>query len=74
MNSLKMDEHNRIWVSSISNNIKMNKWRVFNQHGKLLAQFTWSQHQSLEAIKTGMCISKKGIKKARCRLLSINLS
>ncbi len=53
LNGMKIDDQNRLWVSTIVKNMNVYEWWVLNQKGKLLAQFTWPRNKPIKVIKNG---------------------
>jgi hypothetical protein len=53
LHSMKMDDHNRLWVSTIVKNQKVFQWWVLNKKGKLLAKFNWPRSKPIKKIKNG---------------------
>jgi hypothetical protein len=48
---MKMDDHNRLWISTIVENQKVYQWWVLNKKGKLLARFTWPRDEPIQDIQ-----------------------
>ena len=51
LNKIKLDDQNRLWVSTIVKDQKVYKWWVLTQKGKLLARFTWLRNKPIKVIK-----------------------
>lgn len=51
LNSIIVDEQNRLWVSTITDNRDEYDWWVINEDGELKARFTWSRERRLSAVK-----------------------
>lgn len=52
-NSLTVDDENRLWVSSPTEDTDINEWRVLSADGEKLAQFERPSSSSLELVKDG---------------------
>jgi hypothetical protein len=59
LHSMKIDDQNRLWVSTIVKNPKVYQWWVLNNKGKLLARFTWPRDKPIEVIKNGKVYTKE---------------
>jgi len=68
-NSLKLDNKGRLWVSTIIKNLKVCRWMVLNQNGKLLARYIWPRDKSIEVIKNGFIYTKEKNKKGLTRIV-----
>lgn len=51
LNSLTVDNKNRMWVSTITDDQDVYDWRIIDEEGEILAQFTWPRDQLLEEVK-----------------------
>jgi hypothetical protein len=51
--SLKVDDENRLWVSTIVNDLEVYEWRVIGADGERLAAFTWPRNRNLQQVKNG---------------------
>lgn len=49
--TMLLDDQQRLWVSSITQNPDENRWRVLDTEGRLLAQFLWPADRSIEAVQ-----------------------
>ncbi len=63
LNSMKIDDQNRLWISTIVPDQKVYQWWVLNQKGKLLARFTWPRDKPIEVIKNGYLYTMEKNKK-----------
>ena len=66
LHSIKIDDQNRLWVSTIVKNHKFYQWWVMNNQGKLLARFHWPREKPIKTIRNGYVYAvnknhKKGI-------------
>lgn len=52
-NMLKLDDKNRLWISTFTEDSGISEWLILGQSGKLLAKFTWPWHREIKAIKNG---------------------
>ena len=59
LNNLKIDDQNRLWVSTIVRNMKVYQWWVLSSNGKLIARFTWPRSKPIEVIKNGNIYTKE---------------
>ena len=64
LKSIKMDDKNRLWVSTIVKNMKVFQWWVLNPKGKLLARFSWPRSKPIQVIKNGYIYTKETNKKS----------
>ncbi len=51
--SMKSDDHNRLWISTIVEDQDVYQWWVLDENGEPLATFTWPRSQTVEDIKNG---------------------
>jgi hypothetical protein len=51
LHSIRLDDQNRLWVSTIVKNQKVYQWWVLNKEGKLLARFTWPRDKPIQDIQ-----------------------
>jgi len=52
-NSLMVDDENRLWVSSPTDESDIYEWRVLSANGEKLAQFNQTSSSSLQLVKNG---------------------
>lgn len=52
-NSLKVDDENRLWVSSPTEDTDVNEWRILSDTGETLAQFNRPLSSVLQLVKNG---------------------
>jgi len=52
-NALKVDDENRLWISSSTADTDVNNWRVLSNTGEKMAQFSQPATSSLELVKNG---------------------
>lgn len=48
-----LDDENRVWVSTFTENPEELEWMVFEPSGKLLAKFRWPEGRNLKEVKNG---------------------
>lgn len=53
LNDMKIDNQNRLWVSTIVKNMKVYQWWVLNPNGKLIARFDWPRSKPIEVVRNG---------------------
>ena len=53
LNSLTVDEKDRLWISTIVENDSIYQWWVLDKQGKLLARFKWPKNRQIELVKNG---------------------
>jgi hypothetical protein len=46
-----IDDHNRLWISTIVKNKKVYQWWILNKKGKFLARFIWPRDKPIQDIK-----------------------
>ncbi len=63
LNAMKIDDQNRLWISTIVKNQKVYQWWVLTDQGKLLARFTWPRDKPIEVIKNGYLYTRETNKK-----------
>jgi hypothetical protein len=51
--SLIMDDENRIWLSTITDDQENYEWWVLDDAGELIAKFTWPRNRDLKKVKNG---------------------
>lgn len=51
--SLVLDDENRLWISSFTDDMDTNKWRVLDDGGRLIAIFEWPGNRDLKEVKNG---------------------
>ncbi len=51
--TLVLDDQNRLWVSSFTNDPDQHKWRILEPSGQLLASFTLHKKYDLQQVKNG---------------------
>ena len=52
-NALKVDDENRLWISSPTADTDVNDWRVLSNTGETMAQFSQPASSSLQLVKDG---------------------
>jgi len=57
--ALKMDDENRLWVSTIVDNQKMRQWWVMKSNGQLIAQFNWPRSKPIQVINNDYMYTKE---------------
>ena len=57
--AMKVDDQNRLWISTIVKDTRVYQWWVLDSHGKLLTRFTWPGDKQIEAIKNGYIYSRE---------------
>lgn len=53
LTDMKIDDQDRLWVSTTVKNMKVYQWWVLQNSGELLARFTWPRNKKIEEIKNG---------------------
>lgn len=53
LNSMRFDDQNRLWISTIIESQKMYQWWVLDKQGRLLARFRWPRAKPIVAIRNG---------------------
>ena len=53
LNNMKIDDKNRLWVSTIVENFEVYQWWVLKDSGELLTRFTWPRQRELKEVKNG---------------------
>ncbi|MCG2588219.1 6-bladed beta-propeller [Rhodohalobacter sulfatireducens] len=48
---LKVDDENRIWISTFLDDPDLYEWWIFKRSGKLLAKFIWPRDRHIEVVK-----------------------
>lgn len=59
LHSMRLDDTNRLWVSTIVENQGVYQWWVLNKKGKLLARFRWPRTKPIVAIRNGYLYADK---------------
>lgn len=59
LNSMLIDDENRLWVSSIVEDFEVYEWWVLKDTGELLARFTWPRNKSIEEVKNGYLYARE---------------
>lgn len=59
LDKMLVDDKNRIWLSTIVDNERINTWRVLSNEGELLAVYDWPANESIEAVQGGKMYVKK---------------
>ena len=59
LNSMQIDDENRIWVSTIVEDFKVYQWWVLNEEGKLLARFNFARSEQIEKVKNGYVYTRE---------------
>jgi hypothetical protein len=49
--SLKLDDENRLWVSTIVDDQEIYEWWVLDEAGELIATFSWPRNRDLKQVK-----------------------
>ena len=60
-NTLKLDDQNRLWISTIVDDREVYQWWVLKNTGELLARFTWPRNKSIEEVKNGYLYARKTV-------------
>lgn len=63
LHSMRFDDENRLWISTIIDNKDVYQWWILNSSGKLLGRFTWPRDESIEDIKDGYLFTEKYVDK-----------
>lgn len=59
LNSMKSDDQNRLWISTIVEDQDLYQWWVLDQNGEPLTTFTWPRSQKIENIKNGYLYARE---------------
>lgn len=51
--SLKLDDENRLWISTVTDDQEMYEWWVLDEAGELIATFSWPRNRDLKHVKNG---------------------
>jgi len=51
LNSILIDDGNRLWVSTIVGDFEVYQWWILRETGELLARFTWPRNRQIEVVK-----------------------
>src|SRR5690625_3212281 len=57
--SVVLDNKQRLWVSTFTDNIEQYEWSIFAKSGKLLAKFHWPAHMKLFKVKDNYAYALK---------------
>ncbi len=69
LNGMMVDDQSRLWVSTIVKNMKVYKWWILTDQGKLLARFTWPRDKRIEVIKNGHLYTRETNKKTGAKVI-----
>lgn len=53
LEKLFVDDENRVWVSTVTDDKEIRQWWVLSGDGELLARFSWNSEESLETVRDG---------------------
>lgn len=59
LNSLTVDDKNRLWISTITDNQDVYNWWLIDEEDELRAQFTWPRNRSLQKVKNGVVYTEE---------------
>ena len=60
LNSMIMDDKNRLWISTIVGDQQVNQWWILDaDDGSLLGRFIWPREKSIETIKNGKLYTRE---------------
>lgn len=59
LTGMKIDDQDRLWISTTINNMKVYQWWVLDPDGKLIARFTWPRRKQIEVIKNGFMYTRE---------------
>jgi hypothetical protein len=59
LHNMLIDDQNRLWISTIVENMDVYQWWVLNEKGKLLARFIWPRDKPIEVVKNGKVYTKE---------------
>lgn len=59
LNSLTVDDKNRLWLSTITDDQDVYEWWVIDENGDLRARFNWPRNRSIQEIKNGVIYTKE---------------
>ena len=59
LNALLVDDQNRLWVSTIVENLDVYEWWVLTQTGDVITRFTWPRDKPIQAVKNGYLYTKE---------------
>ena len=53
LEDLLIDDHDRLWVSTITDDSDTYNWWVLQNSGELITKFTWPRNRQIEVVKNG---------------------
>lgn len=56
---LKIDDENRLWISTIVENVEIYEWWVVKSTGELIARFEWQRDEPIEVVKNGYMYTRQ---------------
>jgi len=59
LKNLKIDDKNRLWISTIVKDFDVYQWWVLKDNGELLARFTWPRNRQIEVVKNGYLYARE---------------
>lgn len=59
LNSLIVDDKNRLWISTIPDDQDIYEWWVIGENGDLQTRFNWPRNRSLQEVKNGVLYTKE---------------
>lgn len=59
LNSMLMDDENRLWVSTIVDDDEIHEWWVLEDSGELITKFNWPRDEPIETIKNGYLYTRE---------------
>lgn len=59
LNGLLTDDKNRLWVSTIVENLDIYEWWVIESTGEVVSKFTWPRDKPIKEVKNGYLYTKE---------------
>ena len=59
LNDLLIDDENRLWVSTIVENLDIYEWWVMEESGELITRFEWPRDEPIEVVKNGYMYTRE---------------
>ena len=59
LNSILVDDEDRLWVSVLTGNVEEYEWWVLKNSGELLARFSWPINREVRVVKNGYVYSQE---------------
>ena len=59
LNSMQIDDDNRLWVSTIVEDFDIYEWWVLEETGELITRFEWPRDEPIEVVKNGYMYTRE---------------